>query len=673
MPFVAAGRARRAGLVLIVIVVAAAVVLGGLGAILSQAQRVVPMVRGVTLSASQAGPGSPVFMSANATDPLGIASVEVRVDATAWAPMASLASLGGQSVQAAALVNAPVHEIGIGAAHVCALLAGGTVRCVGAGWAGQLGNDATLDSSVPVSVFGIATATSIAVGRTHACAVLAGGSVVCWGSGTSGELGDGRKRSSASPIAAARLSGVTAIAAGAARTCALLDMGAVACWGDNANGAAGQPGGSVAEPTRVAGIEGAIGISVGAQHACAVLGSGAVACWGGNRFGQLGTPTIEAGSHPSPSVVAGLPPAIGVVAGDSFTCALLRDGTARCWGANSSGELGGGDIDSLPHNVPSPVADASGPLTGLTALVAGGRHACALAAEGQVRCWGADDTGQLGEGSPGSPRMPATAVPGVAGATALAAGGDHACAVLADGWLRCWGDAGPAWLPAPDIDAGPGSIAPTPLAGHGGLLSTGRHELCVRATDLAGNVAEPVCVSLSIGTSGGVIIGGGPTVAGGPSAAASASPPPSPSLAPRPTASPGPSPVPSASVAASPSGRPDSRSVVSLAQTLLVNGAPASGAPVSVKSGTSVTSAVRATPAMAGLALELWRQSPGEVAVKVGSVTLDAAGTARFGWQAARADASYTWRFAGTATVGPATSDSIRVLVGAGASSLPVG
>ncbi len=673
MPSIARGRARRAALILVVAVVAGVVVAGGLGATLSKAQRVIPLVRGVTLSASQAGPGSPVFVSANATDPQGIASVEFRVDEAAWAPMASLASLGGQSIQAAALVNAPVREIGIGAAHVCALLAGGTVRCVGAGWAGQLGNDATLDSSMPVSVFGISTATSIAVGRAHACALLAGGSVVCWGSGTSGELGDGRKRSSASPVAAARLSGVSAIAAGAGRTCALLAAGTVACWGDNANGAAGQPGTGVAEPTRVPGIEGATGISVGAQHACAVLGSGAVACWGGNRFGQLGTPTVEAGAHPSPSVVAGLPPAIGVVAGDSFTCALLRDGTARCWGANSSGELGGGDTDGLPHGVPSPVADARGPLAGLTALAAGGRHACALAADGLVRCWGADDTGQLGEGSPGPPRMPATAVPGVAGATALAAGGDHACAVLADGWLRCWGDAGPAWLPAPDIDAGPGSIAPTPLAGHGGLLSTGRHELCVRATDLAGNVAEPVCVSLSIGTSGGVIIGGGPTVAGGPSAAASASPPPSPSLAPRPTASPGPSPVPSASVAASPSGRPDSRSVVALTQSFLVNGSPTSGAVVSVKSGTSVTSVVRATPSLAGLALEPWRQSPGEAAVKVAAVSLDAAGSARFGWQVARADATYTWRFAGTTTVGPATSDAVRVVVGAGASSLPVG
>ena len=101
------------------------------------------------------------------------------------------------------------------------------------------------------------------------------------------------------------------------------------------------------------------------------------------------------------------------------------------WGYNAHGQLGDGG--ATLRRTPVPVSG----LTGATQLAAGGEHTCALLQGGAVRCWGANKDGQLGDGSTTDSHTPVAV--GLAGATMLAAGGGHTCALLQDGGAAHWG------------------------------------------------------------------------------------------------------------------------------------------------------------------------------------------------------------------------------------------
>jgi alpha-tubulin suppressor-like RCC1 family protein len=187
-------------------------------------------------------------------------------------------------------------------------------------------------------------------------------------------------------------------------------------------------------------------VAAGTTHACALLANGTVRCWGGNDFGQVGLTGIN--PVKSPTEVAGLGIVKAIAASQTSTCALLSDATVQCWGSNTSGQLGrGGSVDSVPH--PSPGAVPS--LSGVTFIRgSSGDHFCAIVADGGIQCWGANGDGQLGNGAslPAAPQTTPVAVCAVAGAapcTALVGakfvtGGDrHTCAVVAQDRVACWG------------------------------------------------------------------------------------------------------------------------------------------------------------------------------------------------------------------------------------------
>jgi hypothetical protein len=190
-------------------------------------------------------------------------------------------------------------------------------------------------------------------------------------------------------------SGVTQIVAGDAYSCALTTAGQVKCWGDNQFGQLGN--GSTTDalvPVDVAGASGATGLTAGGLHACAIRAVGTVSCWGRNNFGQLGDGTTT--DRLLPVNVAELPEeATEITAGVLHTCALgAPSGAVRCWGSNTYGQLGG----ALPGTSTTPVAVTR--LTGgATAIAAGDGHTCALTESGAVTCWGYNGYGQLGDGS----------------------------------------------------------------------------------------------------------------------------------------------------------------------------------------------------------------------------------------------------------------------------------
>ncbi len=324
--------------------------------------------------------------------------------------------------------------VSAGDRHTCALERSGSALCWGHGPLGT--GAATASSTVPVAVRDLVPVTALANGSHHACALGTTGSVVCWGSNIYGELGNGTQdEDTGVPSAVPGLTDAVAVGVGAYYSCALRSAGTVSCWGSNSDGqlGAGSESSWSTLLVSVSGLADAVALAVGPDRACTLSESGAVSCWG--SF----TTRAEDGSLSSSNVpvsVAELPPAVALGAGDDHACAVLETGAVACWGWNLRGQLGNG-VTSLYNPIPSPVWE----LSGATALAAGPRHTCALDADGSIACWGAAHDGQLGNGTVSSPSsfVPVTVL-GVTGARALAAGGDHTCALSAEGSVGCWGN-----------------------------------------------------------------------------------------------------------------------------------------------------------------------------------------------------------------------------------------
>ena len=130
----------------------------------------------------------------------------------------------------------------------------------------------------------------------------------------------------------------------------------------------------------------------------------------------------------------GVSGAIAVAAGAEHACALLATQTVRCWGTNKRGELGNGSSTWYPNAT----VTVKG-LTTVKAIGAGWRHTCAVLTNGTARCWGDNAFGKLGDGSITARRAPVTVV-GLAHATSVAGGLNHTCARIAGGTARCWGE-----------------------------------------------------------------------------------------------------------------------------------------------------------------------------------------------------------------------------------------
>ncbi|MEZ5140682.1 MAG: hypothetical protein R2711_18480 [Acidimicrobiales bacterium] len=341
-------------------------------------------------------------------------------------------ALGVDPVEAAASTGGLLDA---GGTSTCAVTAAGGVRCWGANGAGQLGNGTSTDASTPVDVSGIATgATNVSAGGLHTCAVVAGGAR-CWGHNGSGQLGNGTNTSSSTPVGVSGLSsGVAVVAVGDSHTCAVTTGGAVKCWGLGSSGQLGN-GSTTNSPTPVAvtGLStGVVDVAVSSDASCALTSGGAVRCWGRNDSGQLGNGTTTRSS--TPVDVTGLGSGVASISmGSLHACAATTAGAVRCWGYNAFGQLGN---DSTTRST-TPVA-VSGLSSGATAVAAGAYHSCALVASGGVTCWGRNNAGQLGDATTTTSKVP-IAVAGLSSPIALTSGSSHTCALLASGGIRCWG------------------------------------------------------------------------------------------------------------------------------------------------------------------------------------------------------------------------------------------
>lgn len=320
----------------------------------------------------------------------------------------------------------------------------------------------------------------LAAGQRHTCARLIDGRVKCWGQ-NGGWLGVGDyedrgdqlgEMGSALPAVNLGTDWVAdSVSTRDLAVCVTLHSGAVKCWGVNSRGElgagdmvsrGGEPStlGDALKPVDLGQRGRVIEVAVGANHVCARTEAGLVICWGANDFGQLGRgDTLTRGDEPGEmgSLLEPVPlgtgrTAIQLAAGWFHTCALLDDHTVKCWGNNPNGELGQGDIEPRGDE-PDELGDALLPVdlgTGVLVreIAAGEQHNCAVLEDRRVKCWGANDFLQLGNGSR-DPRgdspnqlgdaLPCTDLGPDFPAKALALGAHHSCALSTNGAVKCWG------------------------------------------------------------------------------------------------------------------------------------------------------------------------------------------------------------------------------------------
>jgi alpha-tubulin suppressor-like RCC1 family protein len=217
---------------------------------------------------------------------------------------------------------------------------------------------------------------------------------------------------------------VVDVSAGGNHTCAILDDGTVKCWGIrgvlgstelfNHWGDEPQEMGDDLPPVELGTGRTAVHIVSGNTHNCALLDNGTVKCWGYNAYGQLGlgdtfnrpnpdVPTMGMGDELPAVDLGDGRTAVSIAAGFDHTCALLDDETVKCWGSNSNGQLGMGDSDDRGDAENEmgdalPAVDLGTDAVASDVHVGGGFFSCALLTNGTLKCWGSNSYGALGIG-----------------------------------------------------------------------------------------------------------------------------------------------------------------------------------------------------------------------------------------------------------------------------------
>lgn len=268
----------------------------------------------------------------------------------------------------------------------------------------------------------------------NTCAIIERGRLTCWGADDAGQLGGGFVDSTwHAPVIVSGDEAFRVVTTGGRHACALTFAGKAWCWGLGTSGQLGT-GQSVssASPVAVAGGQVFLQISAGGRHTCGLSGSGAVLCWGANSEGQLGTRGGNTIATPTVVTAPGGATFTAVSAGSAHSCALAANGASWCWGANGSGQLGNGSTSDA--NAPALLQAVP-----FRALAAGGLHTCALTPAGAAYCWGVNTGGQSGSGETGEPVTRPSMVAGGMVFDSIAAGESHSCGLTSDGAAYCWG------------------------------------------------------------------------------------------------------------------------------------------------------------------------------------------------------------------------------------------
>lgn len=305
-----------------------------------------------------------------------------------WGGLLNGTTYGSTPTNVPGLTTA-IDDLSVGDNHVC-VVTQNVVRCLGNNTYSQSGGTGT--RSTPTTVASTTGATQVSSTSRHSCAVVSG-RVYCWGSPYEFTALGGTPLSTGNSVEVAGISNAVEVSVNNDHSCARLSTGEVMCWGANGYGQLGTGDYMTsAMPRQVIGVTNAVSISTGYYHSCAAEQGGAVKCWGYNAEGQsTGSPGIFVNQPATPISTGGG----SFVGAKSFgtSCATRSNGTAACWGANMSGEVGSGST-----SMTAPVTTVMN-LTQVARVVSAGQSACAVLMDGRGYCWGDNTGGKLGDGT----------------------------------------------------------------------------------------------------------------------------------------------------------------------------------------------------------------------------------------------------------------------------------
>jgi len=333
-----------------------------------------------------------------------------------------------------------VSAVAVGDRHTCVVKLDGSVACWGANALGQLPADpiATPMWSTPIDVAGPANVVGLYAKR-HTCALRNDDALFCWGENAAQKAVPTDPNpvvlvpTEATWAAPAMTAGV-----GGSHTCVGRGKGqAPTCWGDNASGQL--TGVDAPGPVIVPGGFDPSVLALGSAHTCASTLTGQVYCWGSNAQGQLAVDPVMVPTSNTP-LLLGVPPVGTIAAGAEHTCAVIGL-DVQCWGRNDQGQLGNGT--NLGGFTPTVVAYPAG-AGNVSALVAAADQTCTVMVGGAVYCWGGNQSGELllepDENGEDAFALTPRAIALGFSVEQLATGVTHSCALGTDGQVRCWGD-----------------------------------------------------------------------------------------------------------------------------------------------------------------------------------------------------------------------------------------
>ena len=334
--------------------------------------------------------------------------------------------------------SVPLPKIATGSWHTCAIRNGGTLKCWGNNYFGETGGSDTQSTGmVTVDLGKDHKAMDIVAGSNHTCAILNSGVVKCWGANYRGQTGSvSQQGTGIGTVDLGKDRKVKGITVGEYHTCALLDDGKIKCWGDNSYG---QTGGSDKSAKGIVNVNlgsnnsNAKILAAGWEHTCAILDDGTVKCWGNNSQNQTGGSdkkatgivTVNLGSNRRARTLA---------IGGNHSCALLDDDTVKCWGSNSYNQTGGSNKQATGMVTVNLKSDSK-----VVTISAGRLYTCAILDDDTVKCWGDNEYGQTGGSDKKATRMVTVNLGTNNTVISISAGRSHTCALLDTEAVKCWG------------------------------------------------------------------------------------------------------------------------------------------------------------------------------------------------------------------------------------------